>query len=139
MTTRYSSKHGIIARSPMEMYMAFTDLRNLNSMLPKDDKRLEGVTINTDFDNLTINANNMTFSAKVSERQPYSKLVIDSVESPIKCSLTLNFKENGGSQTEFFIELDAELNFLMKSMIGKKIEEGLNKIIDTLESQNAQI
>ena len=65
--------------------------------------------------------------------------MVDSVESPIKFTITLNFLDMGGHRTEFFIELDAELNFLMKQMLGKKIENGLDMIIDTLEKQSAQI
>ena len=97
-------------------------------------RRLDG-----DFDNLRISANGININVRITERVPYSKIVVDSVESPIKFTVTLNFLDMGGHRTEFFIELDAELNFLMKQMLGKKIENGLDTIIDTLEKQSAQI
>ena len=35
-------------------------------------------------------------------------------------------------QTEFYIEVQAELNLMMKMMIGGKVREGLDKIVDSL-------
>lgn len=139
MPSHFKSKHGVIGRSNMELFMVFTDLRNLTSMIPANEKALEKVSFDADFDNLRISANGININVRITERVPYSKIVVDSVESPIKFTVTLNFHDMGGHRTEFFIELDAELNFLMKQMLGKKIENGLDMIIDTLEKQSAQI
>ena len=35
-------------------------------------------------------------------------------------------------RTDFYIRLDANLNFMMKAMIGGKIQQGLDKIVDSL-------
>ena len=139
MTTHYSSKHGIIGRSNMELFMAFSDPRNITSMMPKDEKALQDVSIDADFDNLKILAKGITINVKIVERQPYSKIVLNSVDSPIKFTATLNFKDAGGFRTEFFIELDAEMNIFIKKMIGDKIETGLNKVINALVNQSAHI
>ena len=48
MTSKFDSKHGIVSRPPFDLYMAFTDMRNFQAMLPEDKR--EGVT--ADFDTL---------------------------------------------------------------------------------------
>jgi hypothetical protein len=35
-------------------------------------------------------------------------------------------------KTDFQICLDADLNFMMKTLLGSKLQEGLNKIVDGL-------
>ena len=35
-------------------------------------------------------------------------------------------------RTDFWIEASADLNFMMKAMLGGKIKEGLDKIVDGL-------
>ena len=34
MTTHYSSKHGLVARRPEELYMVFCDMRNFSKLVP---------------------------------------------------------------------------------------------------------
>ena len=35
-------------------------------------------------------------------------------------------------RTDFWIELDANLNFMMKTMLGNKVQEAIDKMVDGL-------
>ena len=39
---------------------------------------------------------------------------------------------NDQNATDFHIDAQADLNFMMRTMLGKKIQEGLDKIADSL-------
>ena len=65
MTSKFDSKHGIVSRPPFDLYMAFTDMRNFQQMLPEDKR--EGVT--ADFDTLQANIQGYSIGVKVYERR----------------------------------------------------------------------
>ena len=68
MPTHFKSKHGVIGRSNMELFMVFTDLRNLTAMIPANEKALEKVSLDADFDNLRISANGININVRITDR-----------------------------------------------------------------------
>lgn len=129
MTAHYSSKHGQVARRREELYMAFTDLRNFTQMLPAN---LQG-SVTADFDNLRAVVQGFTIGVRVDDRQPYSLIRLGSSESPMEFVAVLHFEESSiPGRTDFSIDLDANLNFMMKAMLGGKLQEALDKIVDGL-------
>lgn len=129
MASQFNSKHGIVSRPPFDLYMVFTDMRNFQQMLPEDKRA--GVT--ADFDTLQASVQGFDLGVKVYERQPYSRIVLVDYGSPVAFQIVLHFDATGTpGQTEFYIEVSAELNFMMKMMVGGKISEGLDKIVDAL-------
>ena len=129
MTSKFDSKHGIVSRPPFDLYMAFTDMRNFQQMLPEDKR--EGVT--ADFDTLQANVQGYSIGVKVYERQPYSKITLVDYGAPFGFQVDIHFDPTGvQGQTEFYIEAQAELNLMMKMMIGGKVREALDKIVDSL-------
>lgn len=134
MSAQYSSKHGYVGRNPMELYMVFTDLRNFKAMMPANEE----VSIEADYDTLTATAKGMTFALKAKERQPYSKISLESFNSPLNFAIDFNFKDVGGGRTEFYIDVDAQISGMIKMMIGGKIKDALDKIVDGVVSAGAQ-
>lgn len=129
MVSQFDSKHGIVSRQPFDLYMAFTDMRNFQQMLPEDKRA--GVT--ADFDTLQASVQGFNIGVKVHERSPYSKIVLVDYGAPFAFQVVLHFDATGlPGQTEFYIEVSAELNFMMKMMLGSKIREALDKIVDSL-------
>lgn len=135
MAAQYSSKHGVIGRTPAELYMIFCDLRNFKAMMPANDE----VSVEADYDSITATAKGMTFSLKIKERQPYSKISLESYNSPLAFTIDFNFKDIGGGRTEFYIDVDAQISGMIKMMIGGKINDALNKIVDGMVNASAQI
>lgn len=124
-----NSKRAVVSKAPYELYMLFVDMRNFVQMLPEDKK--EG--IEADFDSLHATVQGFSIGVKVLDRVPYSKVVYEDDGAPFKFNLTLHFDPASDPyKTDFQICLDADLNFMMKTLLGSKLKEGLDKIVDGL-------
>ena len=130
MTAHYTSKHGLVAKQPEELYMAFTDLRNFARMIPAGKVKAD---IQADFDYLSAEVQGFRIGVRVDERQPYRLIRLGSSESPVEFVAALHFEPSDMiGRTDFWIELDANLNFMMKTMLGGKIQQGIDKMVDGL-------
>lgn len=126
---QFKSKHGTVSRSQQELYMSFVDMRNFTQMLPADKKDM----VTADYDTLTATVQNFRISVRVSGRVPYSLIQLQDVDAPFHFGISIHFDESPvPGKTEFSIDVDADLNLMMKMMLGNKIEEALNKIVDGL-------
>lgn len=127
--TDFTSKHGTVARQPAELYMSFTDMRNFVSFLPEDKKK----DITADFDSLSAQVQGFNVGVNVEERVPYSRILLKDNGAPFPFRLVLHFDpcaETG--KTDFHIELSAELNLMMKMLLGSKIKDAMDKLVDGL-------
>lgn len=130
MTAHYASKHGQVAKRPEELYMAFTDLRNFAQMVPAGQFKAE---IEADYDTLSVVVQGFRVSVRVDEREPYRLIRIGSAESPVEFVGVLHFEPSAvPGRTDFWIDLDANLNFVMKTMLGGKVQAMLDKMVDSL-------
>lgn len=126
---QFKSKHGIVSRPPQELYMSFVDMRNFTNMLPEDKKSM----VTADYDTLTATVQNFRISVTVSGRVPYSLIQLKDVEAPFHFGISIHFDDAPvPGKTDFSIEVEADLNLMMKMMLGSRIEEALNKIVDGL-------
>ena len=129
MSAQYSSKHGIVPRPQAELYMAFTDMRSFLAMLPEDKK--EGVT--ADFDTISATVQGFTIGVKVTRREPYNYIELQDNGAPFHFMVSLHFDQaDDPGKTDFHIDLLADLNLMMKMMLGGKIKSGLDKVVDGL-------
>lgn len=129
MAVELKSKRAVVSKAPHELYMAFTDMRNFVQFLPEDKK--QGVT--ADFDSLEAQVQGFNVGVRVSDRTPYSKIEYVDNGAPFHFKLRLFFgPATDPYKTDFQIELDAELNFMMKTLLGSKLQEALDKMVDTL-------
>ena len=128
MSAYYNSKHGVVSRPPYELFMAFTDMRNFRQMLPEDKRD----SVNATFDTIEATVNGFKIGVKVIERVPYSKLELEDDNAPFHFGLTVHFDEAPEGRTDFSIDLRADLNLMMKAMLGGKIKEALDKVVDGL-------
>ena len=132
MSTEIISKHGIVSRSPFELYMAFVDMRNFLQMLP-EDKRQDVVA---DYDTITATVQGFKIGLMVKERVPYSRIEFIDCGAPFSFGGSLHFDAYSSepSKTDFHIEFRADLNLMMKMMLSGKIRETLDKVVDGLVS-----
>lgn len=126
----YQSKHGIVKKPQYELYMAFVDMRNFVEMLPADKK--EGIS--ADYDSINATVQGFNIGVKVISRIPYSEIKFKDNDAPFAFTVTFHFDQapTGPAQTDFWIEVEAELNMMMKMMLGGKIKDALDKIVDGL-------
>lgn len=126
---KYTSKQTLVSKAPYELYMAVTDLRNIVNMLPQDKK--EGV--NADFDSIHAKVQGFDIGVKVTERVPYYLLRLKDDGAPFEFNIELHFDQAAlATQTLFSIVVEAELNFMMKTLLGSKIKEAIDRIAESL-------
>ncbi len=129
MAVEIKSKRAVVSKAPYELYMLFVDMRNFVQMLPEDKK--EGVE--ADYDSLHASVQGFNIGVKVNDRVPYSKVVYEDDGAPFKFTMALHFDPaTDPYKTDFQIVLNADLNFMMKTLLGSKLQEGLDKIVNGL-------
>ena len=130
MTAHYTSKHGQVARRPEELYMTFTDLRNFAQMVPQGRVQAD---IQADFDTLSVTVQGFKIGVRVDDREPYRLIRLGSSESPVEFMGVLHFEPSPiPGRTDFWIDLDANLNFMMKTMLGGRLQDALDQMVDSL-------
>lgn len=111
------------------LYGVFADMRNFVNNLPEEKK--QGVEATQD--TIEGEVQGMRMGAAISERRPFSCIKIREYgETPFHFEVSLNFDAIDMQQTSFHIDLDAELPFMIKMMIGNKLQEMIDKITDQL-------
>ena len=110
--------------------MAFTDLRNFAKMVPQGKVNAE---ITAEYATLTATVQGFRIGVRIDERQPYRLIRISSSESPVEFVGVMHFEpSNLPGRTDFWIDLDANLNFMMKTMLGSKLQQAIDKMVDGL-------
>ena len=124
------SKRAIVSKAPYELYMAFVDMRNFVQFVP-EDKRGD---VTADFDSVHAVVQGFNVGVKVVQRVPYSRIEFADDGAPFQFSLTMHFDAASSDpyRTDFQIVLDAELNFMMKTLLGGKLKDALDKVVDGL-------
>lgn len=127
---KYSSKHTTVSRAPYELYMSFVDMRNFVRYLP-EDRREE---VRADYDSLKATVQGLDIGVRVTERTPYSRITLEDDGMPFRFVVRLEFEAEPGEEhrTDFHIEVEAGLNFMMRMTLGSKIQEALDRIADGL-------
>ena len=129
MAVEIKSKRAVVSKAPYELYLGFTDMRNFIHLLPEDKK--EGVV--ADYDSLKATVQGFTIGVKIVDRVPYSKIEFADDGAPFSFRLTMHFDASTDPyKTDFQIILDADLNFMMKTLLGSKLQDALDKIVDGL-------
>lgn len=128
--TEIESKHAIVSRAPYILYMSFVDMRNFLRFVPEDKKK----GIQADSETISFNVQGFKIGVKLDERVPYSRLSFKDNGAPFNFNLSLHFDScsDNPDKTDFHIELSADLNFMMKMMLGSKLKDGIDKVVDGL-------
>ena len=109
--------------------MGFTDMRNFVRMLPEDKK----ADVTADYDSIHAVVQGFSIGVKVVDRTPYSKIEFADDGAPFSFSLKMHFDASSDPyKTDFQIVLDADLNFMMKTLLGSKLQDALDKVVDGL-------
>lgn len=125
----FKSKRAVVSRAPYELYMVFVDMRNFVQFLPEDKKS----GVNADYDSIQAEVQGFNIGIRVKDRTPYSKIEYMDDGAPFKFRIILHFDAASDPyKTDFQIEVEAELNFMMKTFLGGKIKDALDKVVDSL-------
>ena len=107
--------------------MNFVDCSRFLEMIPEDKRA--GVT--ADYDSIKATIQGFNIGVRIVRREPYKLIMLEDDGAPFHFGIDLHFDDAGEpSKTDFYINVTADLNLMMKMMLGSKIQEGLNKIVD---------
>ena len=125
----FRSKKATVSKAPYELYMAFVDMRNFIQFLPEEKK----ADVTADYDSIHAMVQGFNIGVKVADRVPYSKIEFADDGAPFQFRLAMHFDPASDPyKTDYHITLDADLNFMMKTLLGSKIQKALDKVVDSL-------
>ena len=127
----YKSKTVLVHAAPMSLFNRITDVGALLAAVPEEQRR----NITVEGDTITSTVSGFTIAVKISEKVPFSKVVIEDVEAPFHFRVTFHFDAAELlSETMLTIEVSADLNFMMKTLLGGKIQEYLDKAVTAIST-----
>lgn len=133
MSVKITSKTAVVSKAPYELYMVFTDMSNFVRFLPEDKK----ADVTADFDSLHATVQGFNIGVRITDRVPYSRIDFADDGAPFKFVLSMHFDPSADPyKTDYHISLDADLNFMMKTLLGSKLQEALDKIVDAIAAMS---
>ena len=119
-----------VARAPYMLYMPFSDMRNFVAMLPEDKRQ----GVEADYDSIRGTVQGFSVGVRVEERRPYSRIVYKDDGAPFQFTINICFDADGGNpdSTDFHIDIEADLNFMMKMLLGNKLQDAVDKMVDAV-------
>ena len=123
------SKTVVVEQSQMTLFTMFTNLEGLVASLPEDKRK----DIKVDGDTISATYAGFTITFRISEKIPWSKISLQDVDAPFHFTLSVHMEpESLITRTKLYISVDAELNFMMRTMLAPKIKEGLDQIVSAI-------
>ena len=118
----------LVNLSSIELFETLSDLRNLKKIMPSEIKNFQA-----DKNSCMISMDNMpSINMEITEQIPYEKISLSSKDSPINFSLICNIKEKD-NKCQAKLEVNSDVNMMMKMMIEKPIYNFLNILSDQLQ------
>lgn len=133
MGVQIKSKRAVVSKAPYELYMVFTDMSNFVRFLPEERK----ADVTADYDSLHATVQGFNIGVRISSRTPYSRIDFADDGAPFKFALSMHFDPASDPyKTDYQICLDADLNFMMKTLLGSKLQDALDKVVDAIAAMS---
>ena len=133
MGVQIKSKRAIVSKAPYELYMVFTDMSNFVRFLPEERK----ADVTADYDSLHATVQGFNIGVRISSRTPYSRIDFADDGAPFKFTLSMHFEPASDPyKTDYQICLDADLNFMMKTLLGSRLQDALDKVVDAIAAMS---
>ena len=121
-----------IPYSDREIFSVLSDLRKLDLIkdkIPQD--KLKDFTY--DQDSCSVNVSPIgKVRFVIVEREPNSTIKFEAEQLPFQLNLWIQLKQVEENDTRMKLTVKADLNAFLKPMVSKPLQEGLNKMADTL-------
>jgi carbon monoxide dehydrogenase subunit G len=128
--TKYVSKIVAIRRTPEEIFRVLSDFRLFTPFIPKD--KLEGWEADEESCRFNVKGLGQT-GLKITEKEPFKTVKITGDgKLPFEFFLWVQLKEAAPYDTRMKLTLKADLNVMLKMMLNKQLEEGINAMADQI-------
>lgn len=130
MIEKYESKQQQIQRSAEQVY---TVLADFNNFTPIAAQRAEGWNVTAAGDECSFRVKGMNVGLRMVEKIPGRLVKIEASEaSPIGFTIWLQLKEIAPYDTRMRLVLHAEMNMMIKMMIGGKLRDGIDQLAEQI-------
>ncbi len=130
--TEFLSETKSIPYSDDCIFAMLSDLSNLEKVrdrIPED--KIKDFTFDTDTCSLTVDpVGKITF--QIVEREPNKTIKFTTTNSPVPLFLWIQLKQVDENDTRMRLTVRADLSPLIKPMVAKPLQDGVNKIADLL-------
>ena len=132
--TEFTSDIKTIPCNDERIYAMLSDLSNLERIkdrIPHD--QIKKFSFDSDSCQIEISPiGNVDF--QIVNREPYKTIKFETSNSPFPLLLWIQLKQETNDTTKMKLTVRADLNPLLKTMISKQVQEGLDKLSDLLAS-----
>lgn len=126
--TEFESKIVVIQHKSEDVFRVLSDFRLFTPFIPTD--KLEGWKAEEDSCSFIVNGIGQT-GLKIVEKEPFKLVKITGDgKLPFEFFLWIQLNEVEPNDTRMKLTLKAELNMMLKMMLEKKIEEGINTLAE---------
>ena len=112
------------------VFAAFSDLSKLTEKVPEEHRD----KVRADADTLIVQAQGFELGIRVVERTPCHQVRFENygAQTLFPFTIWIHIGDAGTDASTLQIELHAELNMMMKMMLGPKLQEGIDKFTEQL-------
>ena len=129
MSTKFKSKEVTANLNYKDLFKKFTNLNNLKDYLPNEVEEFESSTDNCSFKIEQL----PKMSLQMTEKIAYSHIKFESNESQIPFDMYCYLNKNDDNTTNVFLEVNMEVNFMMKMLVQKPINIFLEKFTEIIK------
>jgi carbon monoxide dehydrogenase subunit G len=125
---KYESHQVVIRKPEALIYAILSDFKNFSPALEGkvEDWKVEG-------DSCSFKVKGITAGMKIVDRIPSNTIKIEGDQtSPMPFTFWIQLKQVSVDDTRMRLTLHTKLNMMMKMMLGKKLQEGINKMADSI-------
>jgi hypothetical protein len=130
--TEFTSEVKTIPFPNEKVYAVLSDMSNLEKLkdqIPED--KITGFTFDSDSCSFSVNpVGPVRFS--IIEREPPKTVKLIADQSPVEITLWIQLKETQENETKMKLTVRANLNFFLKPLLSKPLQDGINKVADAL-------
>ena len=142
--SKYTSGVKIVNHNEQVVFNYLSDFKNLSSylnsgLIAKITEKVPGIKI-TDFssnqDSCKFNITGMGIAEiKIVNREPFKTIKVESSGGlPVSFTFWIQLISVDSFQTKMRLTLHVEMSMMIKMMAGNKLEEGIDKLADTLSA-----
>lgn len=128
----YISDIKTISYSDQEIFTVLSDLRKLDLIkdkIPQD--KIKDFSYDQDSCTVTVDPIGKVRFVIV-EREPNSTIKFEAEQLPFKLTLWIQLKQSTAEETKMKLTVKADINAFLKPMISKPLQNGLDKMAETL-------
>ena len=137
MAIQFESNVKHISYSQERVYGVLSDVNNMERMRDKLDEmksKLEGKIEDMSFDrdSLSIKVQGINLTLRIIEREPMKCIKFEGDKTPIPMNLWIQILPVSEEESKIKVTIRAEVNMFMKAMVSKPLQEGVEKLAETL-------